>query len=790
GFLLASVLDNLTAAVTIETIDAFDGLPDAVVVTVILFGQLLAWLIPLGVLVALLAKRRYRRLGLIVFSGLIAVALSWGINSQLISQFQPPSLEISQPGWICTDAERTEGLPELSTVGGATEAPGALFSSQACVPGDAFPNTVYLAGFAAALGALTPWLKRRWRRAAWAALLLFLLVRTLDGVVVAVDALFALALGYAIGAATDLIFGSPQRTPTADELRETLNSRGLDISGVEPAVVRARSSTPYRGTTDDGESFFLKVLGPDERAGDLLFRLYRMARFKGFGDERPASSLRRAVEHEAVMSMSASNEGVRTPRLMTMSEVGVDSMVLAFEEVAGETVATVDGSRVTADVQAEIWRQVAVMRRHRMAHRNLGPHNIILDADDRPWLLDYGFAEISATDGELRNDVAELLVALAAKTDAQTAIAGVTEGLGVEALSDAATRLQPHALGSGTRELLKGRKGLLKELREGVIEATGLEGIELEPLERVKPGAILMLITLGLVFYLLIPQLAEVDLATIADADWSFLPFIIVFSLATYLAAAIAMAGAVPERIRFVEMFFAQMAASFFNRISPVKVGGMAANVRYLQKAGIDPAIAVSSVGVNNVAGFVVHITLTLIFVATAGRNASESFSLPSGLTVLYVLVGVLTMAGVVMVIPWGRRFFLRRVWPILKRSAAGIGAVVQSPVRMAMLFGGAALISGAYILTLWYSVEAFGGGVGFVSVGAVFLAGTAVANAAPAPGGVGAAEAALIAGLTAFGLEPEVAVPAVFLYRIATFWLPVLPGWLAYRALAKRGAF
>jgi glycosyltransferase 2 family protein len=46
--------------------------------------------------------------------------------------------------------------------------------------------------------------------------------------------------------------------------------------------------------------------------------------------------------------------------------------------------------------------------------------------------------------------------------------------------------------------------------------------------------------------------------------------------------------------------------------------------------------------------------------------------------------------------------------------------------------------------------------------------------------------EAALIAGLTAVGVDKEVAVPAVFLFRIGTFWLPVLPGWLALRHLTR----
>ena len=65
------------------------------------------------------------------------------------------------------------------------------------------------------------------------------------------------------------------------------------------------------------------------------------------------------------------------------------------------------------------------------------------------------------------------------------------------------------------------------------------------------------------------------------------------------------------------------------------------------------------------------------------------------------------------------------------------------------------------------------------LAAGAMHIAGTAVASAAPTPGGVGAVEAALIAGLTATGVPDEQAVPAVLVYRVATFWLPVhQAGW------------
>ena len=48
------------------------------------------------------------------------------------------------------------------------------------------------------------------------------------------------------------------------------------------------------------------------------------------------------------------------------------------------------------------------------------------------------------------------------------------------------------------------------------------------------------------------------------------------------------------------------------------------------------------------------------------------------------------------------------------------------------------------------------------------------------------AVEVALVGGLVAAGLDNAVAVPAVFLFRLFTFWVPVLPGWLAFQWLER----
>jgi undecaprenyl-diphosphatase len=85
-------------------------------------------------------------------------------------------------------------------------------------------------------------------------------------------------------------------------------------------------------------------------------------------------------------------------------------------------------------------------------------------------------------------------------------------------------------------------------------------------------------------------------------------------------------------------------------------------------------------------------------------------------------------------------------------------------------------------------SVQAFGGGISFVKIGVAYLAASTVASAAPTPGGLGAAEAAYAAGLGLAGMDQGAALSTVFLFRFCTFWLPILPGWLAYGWLRRHG--
>jgi glycosyltransferase 2 family protein len=316
--------------------------------------------------------------------------------------------------------------------------------------------------------------------------------------------------------------------------------------------------------------------------------------------------------------------------------------------------------------------------------------------------------------------------------------------------------------------------------------------VEPQPFEHVQLREVVMVAALALAVYLLIPQLADVTgvWSSIKHADWVWALWALGASALTFVAAAIGLMGAVPQHIPLPITTAVQLAGSFVNRIVPARMGGMATNLRYLQKRGVDLAMATASIGVQQVSGLIVHVALSAVLLVWAGRNASDALdALPSGQAVLIGLTVLGALSGLLFLLPWGRRLLRARVLPPLRRSLVGVAAVARSPLRLLELFGGAVFLTLMNIAALVLSVYAFGAtDVSVVVIGVVFLVGSGVASVAPTPGNLGAVEAALIAGLTTVGVDRDVAVPAVFLFRIVTFWLPILPGWLTFVLLQRRG--
>jgi uncharacterized protein (TIRG00374 family) len=121
-----------------------------------------------------------------------------------------------------------------------------------------------------------------------------------------------------------------------------------------------------------------------------------------------------------------------------------------------------------------------------------------------------------------------------------------------------------------------------------------------------------------------------------------------------------------------------------------------------------------------------------------------------------------------------------------MKQIIGEVRALAARPSKLALLFGGALFGKLTTLVAFAASARAFDVDLPVAQLCALYMTANTVASAAPTPGGVGAIEAALIAVLTGAGVDPAVAVSVVFLFRFATYWLPVPPAWLALRGLRK----
>ncbi|MFD5496489.1 lysylphosphatidylglycerol synthase transmembrane domain-containing protein [Streptomyces sp. GDS52] len=332
---------------------------------------------------------------------------------------------------------------------------------------------------------------------------------------------------------------------------------------------------------------------------------------------------------------------------------------------------------------------------------------------------------------------------------------------------------------------------LLTQIRHEVLRIRPQAPVEPARLERVRPRTLISFIAGAIGGYFLLTQLTHIEFGPlISNAEWGWVVAAVLFSAASYFAAALALLGFVPERVPFVRTVAAQVAGSFVKIVAPAAVGGVALNTRFLQRAGVRPGLAVASVGASQLFGLGCHILMLLAFGYLTGTEKTPSLS-PSRT----VIAGLLTVAVLVLVVtsvPFLRKFVVTRVRSLFAGVVPRMLDVLQRPQKLATGIGGMLLLTACFVLCLYASVRAFGDGTTSVSlagVAVVFLAGNALGSAAPTPGGVGAVEATLTVGLIAVGLPSEVAAPAVLLFRLLTLWLPVLPGWLAFNHLTRKEA-
>jgi uncharacterized membrane protein YbhN (UPF0104 family) len=312
--------------------------------------------------------------------------------------------------------------------------------------------------------------------------------------------------------------------------------------------------------------------------------------------------------------------------------------------------------------------------------------------------------------------------------------------------------------------------------------------VEPVQLRRISLKAVATLVMGGIAGYVVLSQLAQVNLSqVISTADWRWALILLGFAALTFAGASIALAGAVQIPLRFVRTYMTQLAVAFSGLVAPAAVGNIALNTRYLQTSGLTPTIAGASVGVAQVAQFCSYFVLLVISGVLAGTGPAVSFS-PSPVLVATILAVLTAMLGL-LAVPRVRALITDRVLPQIKSAVPQVLAVLQHPKKLSQLLGGALLLDMSFVAALVCATRAFGSDAPVAAVAVVYFAGAIIGSAVPTPGGLGGIEAAMSAGLIAIGVDSGTAVSSVLLYRLATYWLPIPFGWFSLNRLQKVGA-
>ncbi|MFJ2576026.1 lysylphosphatidylglycerol synthase domain-containing protein [Kitasatospora aureofaciens] len=646
----------------------------------------------------------------------------------------------------------------------------------------------------------------------------------------------ALLLGLLLGwtAAHGVLYavGSPDPRPRPAEIR-----RSLRESGLRPTDVHPTGPDRYRVHQADGHpDLDVQLLDRQAVTAAAVHRAWRRLRLRTAPHPRALRSPRTGLEHEALVSYAAIAAGVRTRRIAATAGLGQDTALIAYEHLAGRTLDELADEEITDALLTDAWRQLALLQRREIAHRALVPSALLVDDAGAVHLTDFADGDIAASELVLRCDIAQFLTTLALRTGAARSVRTAVTTLGPDPVAAALPLLQPIALAPTTRHSLKRRTAappateraasrrnpapvlprqattaqspaadpttpaeaaapptdLLDAIRAEVLRMRPQAPVRAVKLERLRPRTLLAVAGGVVAGWLLIPQLFSAEqnpIAAVADADPVWLLLALVAAAASHVTAAMGFVGFVPERLDFRNAVFAQVAGSFVKLVSPGGVGGVALNTRLLQQSGIPTAQALSSVGVGQLIGLVLHLLQLGAFVYLLGQEpgGSELDALPA---VAGGLAGAAVLLAAVSAVPPARRWLAARLRPLTAEVLPRLLELLRNPGRLTVGITGQLLVSMCLTTCLYCCARAVGREPSFAAVAVVFLTGSPVGNAAPTPGGAGVMDGVLVGLLqSAASMEEGGAVAAVVLYRSLTLILPVLPGWAAFAWLQRRRA-
>ncbi|MFV2001268.1 MAG: hypothetical protein ACC654_12970, partial [Acidimicrobiia bacterium] len=491
------------------------------------------------------------------------------------------------------------------------------------------------------------------------------------------DAGGGFALGLVAGGLILLIFGSPSGYPSRSAVIGALADVGLKAKSVEPEVDRSWGVRRFVGSLDDGTRIDVKVYGRDATDSQYLSRAWQWLWYREGGQTFSSSRLQ-AVEHEALILLTAGGAGVATPGVRAVG-IGGDDMALLVTDDRGRAVTAED---LDVEALAAMWREVALLHTTNIAHGALTLDAVAL-VDERPEIRNFATASLNPPEVRRILDVVNFLFSTATVVGADVAVAGARAGLGDEQLVAALPYMQSAALSRAQRSENDKPKHVISELRDTIASETGAEVPEQAKLRRVRPKDLIMPLLSLVAAYALINMLTDIDFVAVwnvvSDAAWPLIIIGFVVGQAAFVPEATGMLFATGYGLPLRPLVILQVSVKWIGLAVPSAAGRVTMNTLFLRKYGVTPAVALTQGVLDGLARFVVEAGILV----AAFIPADVSINLDTGDTrwgLLFAIIVVLTAVSVVALL---RVEKLRTaVLPALKDAWGLLWSLLKDPKR------------------------------------------------------------------------------------------------------------
>jgi len=658
-----------------------------------------------------------------------------------------------------------------------------------------FP-VLQIALFMAVATAALPYLARGVQRIIETFIALVALASAVGGHGLPLNVLGSLIIGWGVTAAVRLVFGSPLGLPSADDVRLLLEEFGIRAGGVRPAARQVWGVAKFEATEAAGPGRLgIAVYGRDAADARLLTKAGRFLLYRDSGPSLIITRLQQ-VEHDAYLTLRAGQAGVAVPEIVEAGTAGPSRDALLVGRLPpGMALSDADAAEVSDAVLDDLYRQLLTLRRARIAHGAVSGDAVLVDpAAQAAVLTDFRNASAGASPDQLDRDLAGALAATAVAVGAERAADSAARSLEPQVLEGALRQLQRPALDPLLGRSLRGRRGLLQEVRQRAAQAAAIELPKLVEPRRVSWPTLIMIIGTLIGGWALIGVLIDVAASfdTVIGAEWLWVIMALVLAQLAYVASGLEGVGSVAGPLPFGRA----VAVEFANAFSAL-AGGTAAvfatRVRFFQRQGYDATVALSSGAIMATSSWIAIAVLFLVSLPFAWGNIHLEVTPESGgdsklvWIILAVVVLVAVAVGLLLAVPRLRRLAASKLRPKLRDIWGNLRRVASSPHKLVLLVGGSFSQELLVVMALSVSLRAFGDHLNLPTLYVVvFLAGI-LGGISPSPGGMGVVEAGMILGLTAAGVSEADATAAVFIQRLFTSYLPPIWGWMTLVWMRKR---